>query len=191
MQMKGRTLLLVIGAVSIVALAAMFGVSRATASTAMHRVAAGTQGDKSGCSRIMGNPTAMKAMQPLHAEHVKDMQAWRDRYGSDPKSAEAKAALATMRREHVREMRTAFKKLGIKVPAGACSRSMMDGTSGAGMMDGTNGAGMMGGDATGMMGGAGASSDIHQQHHGTSDSGADGASNMMGGSTSGMMGGTF
>jgi hypothetical protein len=180
--MKGRTLLLVIGAVSIVALAAVFGVSRATASTSMHRVAAGTQGDKSGCSRIMGNPTAMKAMQPLHAEHVKDMQAWRDRYGSDPKSAEATAALATIRREHVREMRAAFQKLGIKVPAGVCSISMMDGTSGTGMMDGT---------ADGMMGGAGASSDIHQQHHGTSDFGADGASNMMGGSTSGMMGGTF
>jgi hypothetical protein len=182
MQMKGRTLLLVIGAVSIVALAAMFGVSRATASTSMHRVAAGTQGDKSGCSRVMGNPTAMKAMQPLHAEHVKDMQAWRDRYGSDPKSAEAKAALATMRREHVREMRTAFQKLGIKVPAGACSRGMMNGTSVAGMM---------GGAADGMTGGSGAASDIHQQHHGTSDSGADGASSMMGGSTSGMMGGTF
>jgi hypothetical protein len=181
--MKGRTLLLVIGAVSIVALAAVFGVSRATASTSMHRVAAGTPGDKSGCSRIMGNPTAMKAMQPLHAEHVKDMQAWRDRYGSDPTSAGAKAALATMRSEHVRDMRTAFQKLGIKLPAGACSRSMMNGTSVAGMMDGA---------ADGMMGGSGApSDDIHQQHHGTSDSGADGASSMMGGSTSGMMGGTF
>jgi hypothetical protein len=180
--MKGRTLLLVIGAVSIVALAAVFGVSRATASTSMHRVAAGTQGDKSGCSRIMGNSTAMKAMQPLHAEHVKDMQAWRDRYGSDPKSAEATAALATMRREHVREMRAAFQKLGIKVPAGVCSISMMDGT---------NGAGMMGGGSTGMMGGSGATSAVHQQHHGTGGSGADGASSMMGGSTSGMMGGTF
>jgi hypothetical protein len=191
MQMKGRTLLLVIGAVSIVALAAMFGVSRATASTSMHRVAAGTQGDKSGCSRIMGNPAAMKAMQPLHAEHAKDMQAWRDRYGSDPKSAEAKAALATMRKEHMLEMRAAFRKLGIKVPAGACSRSMMDGTSGAGMMDGTSGASMMGGTADGMMGGSGAASDIHEQHHGTNGSGADADSGMMGGSTSGMMGGTF
>jgi hypothetical protein len=182
MQMKGRTLLLVIGVVSIVALAAMFGVSRATASTAMHRVAAGTQGDNSGCSRIMGDPAAMQAMQPLHAEHVKDMQAWRDRYGSDPKSTEAKAALATMRREHVREMRAAFQKLGIKVPAGVCSTSMMDGT---------NGAGMMSAGAAGMMGGSGATSAVHQQHHGTSGSGADGASTMMGGTTSGMMGGTF
>jgi hypothetical protein len=181
MQMKGRTPLLVIGAVGIMALAAMFGVSRAAASTSMHRVA-GAQGDGSGCSRILGDPAAMQAMQPLHAEHVKDMQAWRDRYGSDPRGTEAKAALATMRREHVREMRAVFQKLGIKVPARVCN---------IGMMDGANGAGMMGGSAAGMMGGSGATSDIHQQHHGTSGSGADGASNMMGGSTSGMMGGTF
>jgi hypothetical protein len=181
--MKGRTLALVIGAVSLVALAAMFGVSRATAATSMHLGSASAESRGTGCNRLMSDPAAVKAMQPLHAEHVKDMQAWRDRYGADPKSAEAKAAFATMRREHVREMRAAFKKLGIKIPAGTCSVGMMDGAS--------SGTGMMGGDATGMMGGSGVASDVHQQHPGTGGSGPDGASTMMGGTTSGMMGGTF
>jgi hypothetical protein len=180
--MKGRTLAFVIGAASLVVLAAMFGVSRATAATTMHRSAAGTASTGAGCNRLMSDTAAVKAMQPLHEEHVKDMQAWQDRYGADPTSAVAKAALATMRREHVGEMRAAFKKLGIKIPAGSCT---------VGIMDGSNGTGMMGGGATGMMGGAGTATDVHLQHHGTGGSGSEGASTMMGGTTSGMMGGTF
>src|SRR5450759_5135789 len=163
--MKRWTLPLVLGAVGLVALAAVFGVSRATAATSMHRTSTIAQGGS--------------AMQPLHAEHVQDMQAWQDLYrGVDPKTAEAQAALKTMRKEHVREMRAAFKKLGIKVPAGICDVSMMDGT---------NGTGMMVGGTHGMMGGSSATGDVHQQHHGEGSASSSGASGMMG-DTTGMMG---
>lgn len=180
--MKRRTLPLVLGAVGLVALAAVFGVSRATAATSMHRTSTGAQGGSAGYDRLMSDPAAVKAMQPLHADHVKDMQAWRDRYGADPKGAEAQAALKTMRKEHVREMRAAFKKLGIKVPAGACDVSMMDGT---------NGAGMMGGGTDGIMGGSSATGDVHQLHHGEGTATSNGAPSMMGGTTTMMGGGTF
>jgi hypothetical protein len=171
--MKRRTLPLVLGAVGLLALAAVFGVSRATAATSMHRTSTGTQSGSVGFDRMMSDPSAMKAMQPLHAEHVKDMQAWQAQYGTDPQSTEAQAALKTMRKEHVREMRAAFKALGIKVPAGVCDVSMMDGTNGAGMM-----------------GGPGATGDVHQQHHGAGSGGSSGVSSMMDGSaTGGMMGG--
>jgi hypothetical protein len=171
--MKKWTLPLVLGAVGLVALAATFGVSRATAATSMHRASTGAQGGGAGCNRLMSDRAASKAMQPLHADHVKDMQAWRSLYGKDPTSAKAQAALKTMRQQHLREMRAAFKKLGIKVPAGVCDISMMDGT-----------------DGTGMMGGSGVSDDVHQQHHDLGSAGSSGVSNMMGGATSsGMMGG--
>ena len=171
--MKRWTLPLVLGTIGLVALAAGFGVSRAIAATAMHRTSTGTQSGSVGFDRMMSDPSTMKAMQPLHAEHVKDMQAWQARYGTDLQSTEAQAPLKTMRKEHVREMRAAFKALGIKVPAGICDVSMMDGTNG-----------------TGMMGGSGAIGDVHQQHHGAVSAGSSGVSNMMGGSAAGgMMGG--
>jgi hypothetical protein len=199
--MKRWTLPLVLGTVGLVALAAGFGVSRAMAATLMHRTSPDTQSGGVGLDRMMSDPSAMKAMQPLHAEHLKDMQAWQAQYGTDPQSVEAQAALKTMRKEHVREMQAAFKKLGIKVPVKACDVGMMDGTTGTGMMDGTTGTGMMGGaDGTGMMdggtdsmmGSSGVTGDVHAQHHGEGTAAATGASTMMGGSaTSGMMGGTF
>jgi hypothetical protein len=172
--MKRRTLPLVLGTIGLVALAAGFGVSRAAAATSMHRTSTGTQSGGVGFDRMMSDPSAMKAMQPLHAEHLKDIQAWQAQYGTDPQSAEAQAALKTMREEHVREMRAAFKKLGIKVPVKAGDLSMMDGAVGAEMM-----------------GGSGATSDVHQQHHDEGTAAATGGvSNMMGGSaTGGMMGG--
>jgi hypothetical protein len=180
--MKRWTLPLVLGTIGLVALAAGFGVSRATAATSMHRTSTGTHSGSAGCDRLMSDPSAMKAMQPLHAEHVKDMQAWQAQYGTDPQSTEAQAALKTMRNEHVREMRAAFKKLGIKVPVKACDLSMMDSANGTGMMGGTSG--------TGMMGGSGATGDVHQGHHGEGGAGSSGVSNMMGGSAAGgMMGG--
>ena len=179
--MKRWTLPLVLGTVGLVALAAGFGVSRATAATLMHRTSTDSQKGSAGCDRLMSDPVAMKAMQPLHAEHLKDMQAWQAQYGTDPQSIEAQGALTTMRREHVREMRAAFKKLGIKVPARACKLSMMGGASGTGMM---------GGGTDGMMGGSGATGDVHAQHHGEGTAAATGVSTMMGGSvSSGMMGG--
>ena len=179
--MKRWTLPLVLGAVALVALAAAFGVSRATATTSMPRASAGAQSgaqsSSAGCDRLMSNPAAVKAMQPLHAEHAKDMQAWQKQYSADPKGAKAQAALKTMRKQHVREMRAAFKKLGIKVPAGACDGSMMDGTNGTGMMGGGTD-GMMGGGTDGTTGGSGAAGDVHEQHHNEGS-----AAGMMGGGT--------
>src|SRR5450756_3074617 len=91
--MKRWTLPLVLGAVGLVALAAAFGVSRATAATSMHRASTAAPSGSAGCSRLMSGPTASNAMQPLHAAHVKDMQAWRSLYGKDPTSAQAQTAL--------------------------------------------------------------------------------------------------
>ena len=179
--MKRWTLPLVLGTVGLVAVAAGFGVSRATAATLMHRTSTDNQKGSAGCDRLMSDPAAMKAMQPLHAEHLKDMQAWQAQYGTDPQSIEAQGALKTMRKDHVREMRAAFKKLGIKVSAKACD---------VGMMDGTTGTGMMGGGTDGMMGGSGVTGDVHAQHHGEGTAAATDVSTMMGGSaSSGMMGG--
>jgi hypothetical protein len=185
--MKRRTLPLVLGAIALVALAAAFGVSRAIATTSTHPASAGVRGvtaesgsvKSGGCERLMSDPVALKAMQPLHAEHAKDMQAWRDQYGKNTQTAEAQAALKALRQQHVREMRAAFKKAGIKVPVRAYDGSMMDGTNGADMMDGGS---------DGMMGG-GAGSDVHQQHHGGGGSGSSGTSGDMMGDTTGMMGG--
>ena len=136
--MKRWTLPLVLGAVGLVALVAGFGASGATA-TSMYRAANGVQGGGAGCERLMNDPAAVKVMQTLRGEHVMDMQAWDARYGTDPQSDEAQAALKAMRKEHAREMRAALKKLDIKVPTGAC---------GAGMMNGGHG-GMMGAQAGG------------------------------------------
>src|SRR5450830_1018306 len=102
--MKRWTLPLVLCAVALVALAAAFGVSRATAATSMHLASTAAQSGSAGCYRLMSDPASSKAMQPLHTAHVKDMQAWQERYGKDPTSAEAQAALKTMRKQHVREM---------------------------------------------------------------------------------------
>lgn len=161
--MSRWTLPVVIGAVALAATAAAFGVSRAGAATLMHQSAASGAGG-GGHQGMMGKPAAMKAMLPLHAVHVKDMQAWQDKYRNDPTSAEAQAALKQMRKEHVAEMRTTLRKLGVKVPAGACGTSMMDGTSGIGMM-----------------GGIGATGDVHQQHHAENATTSGGVSSMMGG----------
>jgi hypothetical protein len=189
--MKRRTLPLVIGAVGLVALAATFGVARATAATSMHRGSSSSQGSSTGCNRLMSDPAAVKAMQPLHAEHVQDMQAWQKQYGADPTSAEAQADLKAMRKEHVREMRSTLKEQDIKVPAGIiCDASMMDGANGASMMGGTTGS-MMEGAAGTMMGGSGTTGDIHQQHHGGGGT-SNGASTLMGGGTANTtMGGTY
>jgi hypothetical protein len=140
--MRQWTLPLVLGAAGLVALAAGFGASGATA-TSMYRASNSVQGGGAGCERLMSDPAAVEAMQSLRAEHGQDMQAWRARYGTDAQSDEAQAALKAMRKEHVREMRAAFKELGIKVPKGACGPGMM-----GGMMNGGAG-GMMGGPADG------------------------------------------
>jgi hypothetical protein len=113
------------------------------------------------CGTLMKNPQAVKDMQALRAEHQKEMQAWWDKYGSDPNSAEAQAALKALRTEHWNDMKALFRKYGVELPAnagpGTCGggNGMMGGGSG-----GCGGGGCAGGNDTtgtgygnGMMGG--------------------------------------
>jgi len=118
------------------------------------------------CATLMTNPQAVKDMQALRAEHQKDMQAWWDKYGSDPNSAAAQAAMQALRTEHWNDMKALFEKYGVAVPA----------TAGPGTC-GNGGNGMMGG---GGCGGAGGGA-------GCAGPGSAGANN---GGGNGMMGGT-
>ena len=86
------------------------------------------------CRQLMNDPKALKAMQALRAEHLKDMQAWNDKYGADPTSAAAQKALRELRQEHWNDMRQLLKKYGITLP--------------------DRGPGMMGGGWNGRQGGA-------------------------------------
>ena len=138
----------VVIALSVVAVA--YGATRTT------RRAAGS----SACGALMSNPKAVKAMQGLRAEHRQEMQTWNDQYGADPSSAEAQAALEALREEHGNDMRDLFKKLGIKVPAGAGPGGMMRGSGGCGAACGGAGSGSAAGargtgDGNGMMGSGG------------------------------------
>jgi hypothetical protein len=158
---RGRKLL--IGAVvGVVAVVGFTGVASAvTGSRIWHWGMMGTraQGQPAGaCGSLMSNPDAFKAMLALRQEHLKDMQAWWQRYGSDPSSAAAKDALTKLRQEHRQDMQDLFKKFGITPPRGGMMRSWASpspgasggGTYGPGMMGGsgsrTYGPGMMGGD---------------------------------------------
>ena len=105
------------------------------------------------CADIMRSPAALKAMRALRAEHWKDMQAWRDKYGADPTSAEAQAALQALRRQHWNDMKALLQKYGVKVPSGAGPGGA---ASGAGCVGaGGGGCGGVAGSATGA--GAGSS----------------------------------
>ena len=113
------------------------------------------------------DPAALKAMQELREEHQKEMLAWRDKYGADPSTAEAREAFSQLREEHWNDMRALLEKYGVDVPdaqgpgmgrgVGGCGGG--GGCQGAGFGQGASagqgagygqGAGMMGG---GMMGG--------------------------------------
>jgi hypothetical protein len=122
------------------------------------------------CRSLMSHPQAVKEMRALRAEHQKDMQAWYDRYGSDPSSAEARAALRTLRQAHWNVMKALFQKYGVNVRGGAgpgaCGRSSgMTGAGGAcdgggcgGLAGAAQGAGYGGGmmgSGNGMMGSGG------------------------------------
>ncbi len=129
------------------------------------------------CRSLMGDPAAIKDMQALRAEHLKDMQAWSQKYGSDPTSSAAQQALAQLRQEHWNDMQQLFKKYGIKAPAAGAAGSVSP-----------YGPGMMGGGYGGGCWRNGASS-----QSGTSGSASPGAATtygpgMMGGGYGGMMG---
>jgi hypothetical protein len=174
--MKRWRLPLVLSAVALTATAALFAVTKASASADHHRLASRPT-SSSGCAKLMSDQTANAPMQQLHREHASDMQAWRDTYGSDPTSLPARQALADVRKTHAADMRAQFDKLGIKVPAGLCDGDMMSGSS----------AGMMGDPATG--------SSIHDQHHNgqtaaPGDMMGGGSGSMMSDGSGGMMGGS-
>jgi hypothetical protein len=126
------------------------------------------------CGALMSNPDAVKGMQDLRVEHRADMQAWWQKYGSDPQSAAAQEALRALRQEHWNDMRALFKKFGIAAPATA---------------QGQAGPGMMGG-GPGGRGGTGAGGCWNgTQTPAETSSGASGyGSGMMGGGYGGMMG---
>jgi hypothetical protein len=166
--MKSWRLPLVVGAVALTAIAALFAVTKASASADHHRLTSRPT-SSSGCAKLKDDPTVMTVMQRLHREHVADMQAWQDTYGADSTSLQAKQALADLRKQHLADMRAQFEKLGIKVPAGVCDGDMMSGSA----------AGMMGDPATG--------ASVHDQHHnGQTATPGD----MMGGGSGDMMGGS-
>ncbi len=84
------------------------------------------------CAQLFKDPQAVKDMQALRGEHQKEMQDWWARYGSDPRSAEARAALKALRTEHWNDMKALFEKYGVKLPANAGPNSL----GGFGMMRG-------------------------------------------------------
>ncbi len=146
--MKKWRVVLILAAVAVGALAASVVATRADAAG---RVQRGLSGRGAGaCGRLTSNPEAVKAMQGLRDEHMKDMRAWYDKYGQDPTSTAAQQALQKLREEHFSEMQSLFKKYGIAAPRVAPSPGNGWGP-GAGACDGYGG-GMMGGDyGSGMM----------------------------------------
>jgi hypothetical protein len=140
--------------------AAAYGATKA-GSTKRARTFAGA------CAQLFKDPKAVEDMQALRAEHRQDMQAWWVKYGSDPTSADAQAALKALRTEHWNEMKALFERYGVKLPAnagpGSLGFGMMGGGAGCGGAGcgqngvGCGGFGQNGGTGTGygMMGGGG------------------------------------
>jgi len=117
-------------------------VASTAAFAATQRASAGTRspatvGLGGACGALMGDPAVFEDMQALRAEHQADMRAWRARYGSDPNSTAAQAALAKLRTEHMNDMRALRRKHDAKT--GTWSRGGMMGGAGSGS------SGMMGG----------------------------------------------
>jgi hypothetical protein len=91
-------------------------------------------------------------------EHRQEMQAWYDKFGSDPNTGDAQTALKTLRQEHWSDMKALFKEFGVAVPKGAgpgiCGgQGGMMGNGGSGPCGGGSGAGCAGpGSGTGNQG---------------------------------------
>ena len=64
------------------------------------------------------NPEALKALEELRDQHVKDMQAWWSKYGQDPMSAAAQKALTQLRNEHRTELQELLKKYDLQLGRG-------------------------------------------------------------------------
>jgi opacity protein-like surface antigen len=89
------------------------------------------------------NPQAVKALQELRDQQVKDMQAWWSKYGQNPTSAAAQKALTQLRDEHRTELQQLLKKYGLTLGRGSgCGRSLGEGwrqAPGMGMQGGFGG----------------------------------------------------
>jgi hypothetical protein len=110
----------------------------------MRQSGAGTigQGGRGGMMlRGSGDRQLSDQMAKLMQEHVKDMAAWQQKYGSDPASAAAQQALQQLRAEHQADMQKLWQSSGA-APSGSTGAPY-----GGGMMGrGTAGSGgMMGG----------------------------------------------
>jgi len=133
------------------------------------------------CRTLMSDPDALEAMQALRSEHRQEMQAWWQKYGSDPSSAAAQKALNELRQEHWNDMQQLFKKFDITVPQGDSQ-----GGYGPGMMGGAGGCGGAGGGGGCWRNGAPASSGTASP--GASNGGTSYGPGMMGGGYGGMKG---
>ena len=160
----------------IVAVVAVIGLSAVAVASGAAKVKNPFRG-RAACAKLMSNPKAVEAMKALREEHRAEMQAWYDKYGADPTSAEAKVALKALRLEHWNDMKALFKEFGIKVPKGA-GRGVCGGQGG--MM---GGGGMMGNGGSGPCGGAGGGAGCAGPGSGTYSQGADYGGGMMGGAS--------
>jgi len=103
------------------------------------------------CRTLTNDPAARPEMQALRTEHRQEMQAWWERYGSDPTSAAAQAALAVLRAEHRDDMRALLQKYNVDAAQTACGG--VTGGGCGGMMG--SGYGLNGGCASGSGSGPG------------------------------------
>jgi hypothetical protein len=130
----------------VVAAVAVIGLSVVAVASGAAKVKNPFRG-RAACGQLMDNPKAVAAMQALRDEHRQEMQAWSDKYGTDPTGAEAQAALTKLRQAHWNDMKSLFKQFGVTVPKGAgpgvCGGQ--GGMMGGGGMMGSGGSGPCGG----------------------------------------------
>jgi len=124
----------VVVALSAATVAFAAATQRSTTSSSSTPTRAAAQTSSGWRGTMMGGAVTVTDMQAQHAEHQADMQAWFDRYGADPNSATARAALDKLRAEHWSDMRALLKKYGVD-PA-TTPRGSATGGYGSGMMGG-------------------------------------------------------
>ncbi len=131
--MKGhwKTLLVAAG-VAVMALSVVAVASGATA-------APSTQAPAGACTALTDDPQALEEREALRGGFEKARAAWRDKYGADVRTDEARAALQEIRDGYWDDMRSLLEKYGVDVPEGAGPGSRSG--QGGGMMGAGNGGG--------------------------------------------------
>jgi hypothetical protein len=117
--------------IAIVATVAAIALSVVAVAYGATRTSRDQDGDNA-CEALAGNAKALDAMRDIRAEHVEEMQAWNDTYGSDPTTAEAQSALQKLRAEHWNDMNELFKRFGVEPSAGAGPGRALRGSGGCG-----------------------------------------------------------